>query len=209
MEARKKGGRKEGQKKGGEEGGGRKKGGRKEGEKRGREESRGRKEGGGGRKRGGREGHAERKKAGRQKEWGMDERMGDMLGGVLFVVCSPCSWAFVAVCVHGQSLVVIGGDHCGQWLLCIIVECWWLGAVIVIHRLSMVVVRRKEATLHIMTMASRSNGHVRSHVNDLTCSDLTWGSYPEFHFFPWNFAGWSMEFMESSGTQYRLIRHNK
>ena len=88
------------------------------------------------------------------------------------VVCCVLT-VFVGVRIRGRSLVVIGGDCCGWWLVCVVVERWWSGPVVVIRCLSMVVVRRKEATSHIVTMASRLNIRVRSHVNDLTCNDLT------------------------------------
>ena len=93
-----------------------------------------------------------------------------VLGGR--VVCCVLT-VFVGIRIRGRSLVVIGGDHCGWWSVCVIVERWWLGPVVVIRHLSMVVVRRKEATSHIVTMASCLNIRVRSHVNDLMCNDLT------------------------------------
>ena len=88
------------------------------------------------------------------------------------VVCCVLT-VFVGVRMRGRSLVVIGGDRCGWWSACVVVERWWSGPVVVVRRLSMVVVRRKEAMSHIVTMASRLNIRVRSHVNDLTCNDLT------------------------------------
>ena len=99
----------------------------------------------------------------------------------LWVVDGHFGWLCHLLCAHRvrgclyswRSLVVIGGDRCGWWSVCVIVERWWSGAVVVIRCLSMVVVRRKEATSHIVTMASRLNIRVRSHVNDLTCNDLT------------------------------------
>ena len=65
-----------------------------------------------------------------------------------------------------------GGDHCGWWSPFIIVVVGggrgqWLSCV------SMVVVRRKEATSHIVTMASHLSFHVRSHVNVSHVNDLT------------------------------------
>ena len=81
-----------------------------------------------------------------------------------------CCVLAVFVGVHWLLLEVI---VVGQWSPCVVVEHWWSGAVVVIHCLLMVVVRRKEATSHIVTMALCLNIHMRSHVNDLTCNDLT------------------------------------
>ena len=88
------------------------------------------------------------------------------------VVCCVLT-VFVGIRMRGRLLVFIGGDCCGWWSACVVVEHWWSGPVVVVRRLSMVVVRRKEAMSHIVTMASCLNIHVRSHVNDLTCNDLT------------------------------------
>ena len=99
---------------------------------------------------------------GRWSLWVVDGRF----GWPCHLLCAHC------VCGHWYSWVLTG-DRCGWWSVCVIVERWWSGAVIVVCRLSMVVVRRKEATSHIVTMASHLKICVRSHVNDLMCNDLT------------------------------------
>ena len=61
-------------------------------------------------------------------------------------------------------MVIVSG-HSRLLLLALVVVGRGCGSLCVL----MVVVRRKEATSHIVTMASRLNFHVRSHVDDLTC----------------------------------------
>ena len=89
------------------------------------------------------------------------------------VILSGCVVCCVLTVFVGVRWLLLEVIIVGQWSPCVVVERWWSGAVVVVHRLLMVVVRRKEATSHIVTMASRLNICMRSHVNDLTCNDLT------------------------------------
>ena len=79
---------------------------------------------------------------------------------------------------RGRSLLFVfvgarrGGDRCGRWSPFIIVVVGG-GQGRSLSCASMVVVRRQEATSHIMTMASHLSFHVRSHVNVSRANDLT------------------------------------
>ena len=98
------------------------------------------------------------------------------------------------ICMHGWLVVIVGSCVCGgSCLWAVVSHCWrWLLRVVitvccyalVVFRgscchLPMVVVRRKEATSHIVTMASHLNIHVRSHVRIL----------PRILLVPWNQGG--------------------
>ena len=71
---------------------------------------------------------------------------------------------FVGDCWWLLEVVNVGSHH---WLLllALVVVRGSCGSSCVL----MVVVRRKEATSHIVTLASHLNFHVRSHVDELTC----------------------------------------
>ena len=61
-----------------------------------------------------------------------------------------------------------GGDRCG-WsspFIAVVVGGSWGWSLLCV---SMVVVMRKEATSHVVTMASCLTFHMRSNVHDLTC----------------------------------------
>ena len=74
--------------------------------------------------------------------------------------------------VHNVVMgICCGGDRCGRWSLFIVVVVG-SGRGQSLSCALMVVVKRKEATSHIMTMASQLTFHVRSHVNVSHVNDL-------------------------------------